>query len=118
MKHICVVGVGYVGLVTAACFADLGNRVTALDVNEQRVENLKKGIMPIYEPGLDELVKRNVNGGRITFTTSYSEALKDAEYAFIAVGTPSGESGEADLQYVEAAAKSIAQNMSGPLRQS
>ncbi len=115
MKHICVVGVGYVGLVTAAGFSDLGNRVTALDVDKQRVENLKKGIMPIYEPGLEELVKRNVNAGRITFTTSYEEALKDAEYAFIAVGTPSGESGEADLQYVEAAAKSIAQNMSAPL---
>jgi UDPglucose 6-dehydrogenase len=115
MKQICVVGVGYVGLVTAACFADLGNRVTALDVNEQRVENLKKGIMPIYEPGLDELVKRNVNGGRISFTTSYKEALKDVEYAFIAVGTPSGESGEADLQYVAMAAKSIAENMTAPL---
>jgi len=115
MKQICVVGVGYVGLVTAACFADLGNRVTALDVNEQRVENLKKGIMPIYEPGLDELVKRNVNAGRITFTTSYKEALKDAEYAFIAVGTPSGESGEADLQYVAAAATSIAKEMTSPL---
>ena len=89
MKQICVVGVGYVGLVTAACFADLGNRVTALDVNEKRVENLKKGIMPIYEPGLDELVKRNVNAGRITFTTSYKEALKDAEYAFIVKGQPS-----------------------------
>jgi 2-polyprenyl-6-methoxyphenol hydroxylase-like FAD-dependent oxidoreductase len=76
MKQICVVGVGYVGLVTAACFADLGNRVIALDVNEQRVENLKKGIMPIYEPGLDELVKRNVNAGRISFTTSYKEALQ------------------------------------------
>ncbi len=115
MKQICVVGVGYVGLVTAACFADLGNRVTALDVNEQRVENLKKGIMPIYEPGLDELVRRNVKGGRITFTTSYKEALKGAEYAFIAVGTPSGADGEADLQYVEAAAKSIAENMTEPL---
>ncbi len=115
MKQICVVGVGYVGLVTAACFADLGNRVTALDVNEQRVENLKKGIMPIYEPGLDELVKRNVNAKRISFTTSYKEALRNAEYAFIAVGTPSGESGEADLQYVEAAAKSIAKNMTAPL---
>jgi UDPglucose 6-dehydrogenase len=115
MKHICVVGVGYVGLVTAACFADLGNRVTALDVDEQRVENLKKGIMPIYEPGLDELVKRNVSAKRITFTTSYKEALKNAEYAFIAVGTPSGENGEADLKYVEAAAKSIAQNMAAPL---
>jgi len=115
MKQICVVGVGYVGLVTAACFADLGNRVTALDVNAERVASLKKGIMPIYEPGLDELVKRNVNGGRITFTTSYKEALKDAEYAFIAVGTPSDAEGAADLQYVAAAAKSIAENMSAPL---
>ncbi|MBM3182176.1 MAG: UDP-glucose/GDP-mannose dehydrogenase family protein [Chloroflexi bacterium] len=115
MKQICVVGVGYVGLVTAACFADLGNRVTALDVNEQRVQNLKKGIMPIYEPGLDELVKRNVNAGRILFTTSYKEALKNAEFAFIAVGTPSGSNGEADLQYVAAAAKSIAEAMTAPL---
>lgn len=115
MKQICVVGVGYVGLVTAACFADLGNRVVALDVNEQRVENLKKGIMPIYEPGLDELVKRNVKAGRITFTTSYTDALKGAEYAFIAVGTPSGSDGSADLQYVAAAATSIAKNMTAPL---
>jgi UDPglucose 6-dehydrogenase len=115
MKQICVVGVGYVGLVTGACFADLGNKVVALDVNEKRIENLKKGIMPIYEPGLDELVKRNVKGGRLSFTTSYAEALKEAEYAFIAVGTPSGDNGEADLQYVEAAAKSIAVHMSAPL---
>ena len=115
MKQICVVGVGYVGLVTAACFADLGNRVVALDVNEERVANLKKGIMPIYEPGLDELVKRNVKAGRITFTNSYNEALKGAEYAFIAVGTPSGSDGSADLQYVAAAATSIAKNMTAPL---
>ncbi|KXK12341.1 MAG: putative UDP-glucose 6-dehydrogenase [Chloroflexi bacterium OLB14] len=115
MKQICVVGVGYVGLVTAACFADLGNKVTALDVDQKRIANLKKGIMPIYEPGLDELVKRNVNAGRIKFTTSYKEALQGAEYAFIAVGTPSGEDGSADLKYVEAAAKSIAENMSAPL---
>jgi len=115
MKQICVVGVGYVGLVTAACFADLGNRVTALDVNEQRIANLKKGIMPIYEPGLEELVARNVKGGRLSFTTSYKDALKGAEFAFIAVGTPSGVNGEADLQYVAAAAKSIAENMTAPL---
>ncbi len=115
MKQICVVGVGYVGLVTAACFADLGNKVVALDVNRERVENLKKGIMPIYEPGLDELVKRNMGAGRIIFTTSYKEALQGAEYAFIAVGTPSGEDGSADLQYVAAAAKSIAENMTAPL---
>jgi UDPglucose 6-dehydrogenase len=115
MKQICVVGVGYVGLVTAACFADLGNRVLALDVDERRVENLKKGIMPIYEPGLEELVKRNTKSGRLSFTTSYAEALKGAEFAFIAVGTPSGVDGNADLQYVDSAARSIAQNMTAPL---
>jgi UDPglucose 6-dehydrogenase len=115
MKQICVIGVGYVGLVTAACFADLGNRVVALDVDEKRVENLKKGIMPIYEPGLKELVDRNTKSGRLTFTTSYAEALKGVEFAFIAVGTPSGVDGNADLQYVDAAARSIAQNMTAPL---
>jgi UDPglucose 6-dehydrogenase len=115
MKQICVVGVGYVGLVTAACFADLGNRVVALDVDEKRVENLKKGIMPIYEPGLEELVTRNVKSGRINFTTSYAEALKGTEFAFIAVGTPEGVDGAADLQYVQAAATSIAKNMTAPL---
>ncbi len=115
MKRICVVGVGYVGLVTAACFADLGNRVVALDVDEKRIAGLKKGVMPIYEPGLEELVERNVHAGRLTFTTSYREALKDREFAFIAVGTPSGANGEADLQYVAAAAKSIAENMAGRL---
>ena len=115
MKQICVVGVGYVGLVTGACFADLGNKVCALDVDLKRIENLQKGILPIYEPGLDELVKRNVNAGRLTFTTSYAEALNGAEFAFIAVGTPSGINGEADLQYVAAAARSIAQNMTAPL---
>jgi len=115
MKQICVVGVGYVGLVTGACFADLGNRVIALDVNEERIENLKKGIMPIYEPGLEELVDRNVKAGRLSFTTSYEEAVDGTEFAFIAVGTPSGVNGEADLQYVASAATSIAENMNGPL---
>jgi UDPglucose 6-dehydrogenase len=115
MKQICVIGVGYVGLVTAACFADLGNRVIALDVDDKRVENLKKGVMPIYEPGLEELVKRNVKSGRLTFTTSYADALTGAEFAFIAVGTPSGVDGNADLQYVDAAARSIAKNMTAPL---
>src|SRR5512138_144444 len=109
MKQICVVGVGYVGLVTAACFADLGNKVVALDVNEKRIENLKKGIMPIYEPGLEELVSRNVRADRLSFTTSYPEALEGTEFAFIAVATPSGENGEADLKYVAAAAKTIAE---------
>jgi len=115
MKQICVVGVGYVGLVTASCFADLGNSVVALDVDEKRIENLKKGIMPIYEPGLEELVRRNVKGGRLCFSASYAEALEGAEFAFIAVGTPSGVDGNADLKYVESAAKSIAENMTAPL---
>ena len=115
MKQICVVGVGYVGLVTASCFADLGNSVVALDVDEKRVENLRKGIMPIYEPGLEELVKRNVKSGRLSFTNSYEEGLDGAEFAFIAVGTPSGVDGNADLKYVESAAKSIAKNMTAPL---
>src|SRR5271157_669562 len=115
MKQICVVGVGYVGLVTAACFADLGNRVIALDVNEKRIEGLKKGVMPIYEPGLEELVQRNVKARRLTFTTSYADALKKTEFAFIAVATPSGDNGEADLKYVAAAARTIAETMEGPL---
>ncbi len=115
MKKICVVGVGYVGLVTGACFADLGNSVIALDVDEERIENLKKGILPIYEPGLEELVERNVRSGRLTFTTSYKEAVDGTEFAFIAVGTPSGVNGEADLQYVASAATSIAETMTGPM---
>ena len=115
MKRICVVGVGYVGLVTSACFADLGNNIVALDINKKRIEGLKNNIMPIYEPGLDELVKRNVKAGRLHFTTSYKEALEGADFAFIAVGTPSAVNGEADLQYVAAAARSIAENMTAPM---
>jgi UDPglucose 6-dehydrogenase len=108
MSKICVVGTGYVGLVTGTCFADLGNNVTCLDVDETRISKLHKGIMPIYEPGLQELVEQNVKAGRLIFTTDYEKAVKDAEIAFIAVGTPSGVDGEADLQYVRQAAESIA----------
>jgi len=115
MKQICVIGVGYVGLVTGACFADLGNRVIALDVNGERIAGLRKGVMPIYEPGLEELVDRNVGAGRLTFTTSYPEALKDTEYVFIAVGTPSAVNGKADLQYVAAAARTVAESMTAPV---
>ncbi|MBN1888845.1 MAG: UDP-glucose/GDP-mannose dehydrogenase family protein [Thermoflexales bacterium] len=111
MKNITVVGVGYVGLVTGTCFADLGNRVRCLDINSERIANLNRGILPIYEPGLEEVVGRNVRAGRLTFTTSYAEAIQDAEFAFIAVGTPAGVDGEADLQYVRAAAESIADVM-------
>ncbi len=108
MSKICVIGTGYVGLVTGTCFADLGNDVTCMDVDENRISRLKEGIMPIYEPGLEQLVLQNVRAGRLTFTTDYGVALKDAEIAFIAVGTPSGEEGEADLQFVRSAAEAIA----------
>ncbi len=109
MKNICVIGVGYVGIITAASFADLGNRVVALDIDQEKIAGLQKGKMPIYEPGLKELIDRNVEANRLRFTTSYEEGLKDAEFAFIAVGTPSGVDGEADLQYVASAARSIAE---------
>jgi UDPglucose 6-dehydrogenase len=109
------VGAGYVGLVTGTCFSDLGNRVTALDVNEDRIKNLNAGILPIYEPGLEEVVKRNVAAGRLRFTTSYTEALEGAEFVFIAVGTPEGVDGEADLQYVRSAAEAVADHMTKPL---
>jgi len=115
MRQICVVGVGYVGIVSAACFADLGNRVIALDINEEKIAGLKRGEMPIYEPGLKELIERNVDAGRLTFTTSYPEGLRGSEFVFIAVGTPSGVDGEADLRYVASAAQSIAENMTDPL---
>jgi UDPglucose 6-dehydrogenase len=115
MRKICVIGTGYVGLVTGTCFADLGNDVTCLDVDETRIKNLKNGIMPIYEPGLEELVTRNVESGRLLFTTNYAEALKGADFAFIAVGTPSGGDGEADLQYVRSAAESIADLVNDPI---
>lgn len=115
MKQICVIGVGYVGLVTAACFADLGNRVIALDIVPEKIERLKHGEMPIYEPGLSELVERNVRAGRIIFTTSYTEGLNNTEFVFIAVGTPSGVDGEADLRYVATAAETIAKTMTAPL---
>jgi UDPglucose 6-dehydrogenase len=111
VKDIAVVGVGYVGLVTGACFADLGNHVVALDIDAGRIAGLQRGEMPIYEPGLEELVVRNVGAGRLQFTTSYDEALRSAEFVFIAVGTPSGVDGEADLQHVQAVAQSIARAM-------
>jgi UDPglucose 6-dehydrogenase len=115
VKDISVIGVGYVGLVTSACFADLGNRVVALDIDEARIAGLRRGEMPIYEPGLKEVVARNVSAGRLSFTTSYPEALEKAEFVFIAVGTPASVDGEADLQYVRAAAESVAQNMVRPV---
>ncbi len=115
MSKICVVGTGYVGLVTGTCFADLGNQVTCLDVDASRITNLINGVMPIYEPGLEQLVKQNVQAGRLIFSTNYEESLAGAEYAFIAVGTPSGNDGEADLQYVRQAAEKIADLVEHPI---
>jgi len=115
MRNICVIGTGYVGLVTGVCFADLGNTVFCLDINETRINELNQGILPIYEPGLEEIVERNIKANRLFFTTSYAQALKDAEFAFIAVGTPSGVDGEADLQYVRCAAEEIAHVVSQPI---
>lgn len=109
MSNICVIGTGYVGLVTGVCFADMGNQVFCLDISDDRINKLNKGIMPIYEPGLEEIVERNIKAKRLFFTTDYEAALKDAEFAFIAVGTPSGVDGEADLQYVRDVAERIAE---------
>ena len=109
--RVAVVGTGYVGLVTGTCFAEMGNTVWCVDVDEKKIENLKKGIIPIYEPGLSEMVQRNFEAGSLNFTTDIAEALETSEIAFIAVGTPMGEDGSADLQYVLAVAKSIGTHM-------
>ncbi|MBV9228219.1 MAG: UDP-glucose/GDP-mannose dehydrogenase family protein [Chloroflexi bacterium] len=112
MSVICVIGTGYVGLVTGTCLADMGNKVTCVDIVAEKIERLRRGILPIYEPGLEEMVERNVNAGRLAFTTNYSEGLKDSEFIFIAVNTPSnGTQGGADMRYVESAARSIAENL-------
>ena len=115
MSKVAVIGAGYVGLTTAACLADLGNDVMVVDIAEQKIADLKRNRVPFYEPGLAELVERNTKAGRLTFTTSYRDAVPGAEYAIIAVSTPEGEGGEADLSYVEAAAGAIADAMDGPI---
>jgi UDPglucose 6-dehydrogenase len=115
VSKVAVIGAGYVGLTTAACLADLGNDVTVVDVNEEKVAQLKRHQVPFYEPGIGELVERNARAGRLRFTTSYLDAVPGAEFAIIAVSTPEGEGGEADLSYVESAASSIADAMDGAL---
>ena len=112
MKRICVVGTGYVGLVTGACFANLGNRVTCLDILAEKIRRLQAGELPIYEPGLDALVERNVKAGRLSFTIDYAEAVCDADFIFIAVNTPTVVGGTgADMSNVESAARSIAAHL-------
>lgn len=108
---IAVVGTGYVGLVSGTCFAEVGNHVTCVDINSEKIEKLKKGIIPIYEPGLEAMVVRNVASKNLTFTTNLAQAIENVEIVFIAVGTPMGDDGSADLQYVLSVAKSIGESM-------
>lgn len=115
MASICIVGAGHVGLVTGACFADLGNEVVCLDLDVAKIDRLRQGKLPIYEPGLEELVTRHAATGRMRFTASYAEALDGAEFAFIAVDTPSGTEGEADLSSVRRAAQALAEAMTHEL---
>jgi UDPglucose 6-dehydrogenase len=107
LSHITVIGTGYVGLVTGTLFADLGNRVWCVDVDEKKVARLREGHAPFYEPGLEEIIHRNLKAKRLNFTTDYSEALRGAEFVFIAVGTPESPDGSAEMRYVESAARSI-----------
>src|SRR5579862_5020704 len=106
--NICVIGTGYVGLVTGVVFADLGNEVVCVDKVAEKIENLKKGIMPIYEPGLEEMVARNVAEDRLHFSTCLEDSVAASEVVFIAVGTPPKDDGATDLSHVEEAATGIA----------
>lgn len=112
---IAVVGTGYVGLVTGTCLAEVGHSVTCVDLDQGKIDKLKKAISPIYEPGLEPLIRQNIDHERLFFTTNLNDALKGADVAFIAVGTPEGEDGSADLSYVRAVAKSIGETASGNL---
>ncbi|MCJ0975110.1 UDP-glucose/GDP-mannose dehydrogenase family protein [Pseudomonas sp. PS1] len=112
--NITVVGTGYVGLVTGACIAEMGNTVYCVDVDKTKIENLKQGILPIYEPGLEDIVVENHSSGRLHFTTSLSDAVEQSEVFFIAVGTPPGEDGSADLRYVLEVARQIGDTLTSP----
>ena len=114
--RIAMIGAGYVGLVSGACFAEFGVDVTVMDVDPAKIEGLRAGIMPIYEPGLDKLVAENARDGRLTFTTDLSEAVRGADAVFLAVGTPTRRGdGHADLSYVYAAGEQVAKAAEGPL---
>ncbi|WP_353662540.1 UDP-glucose/GDP-mannose dehydrogenase family protein [Hydrogenimonas sp. SS33] len=112
---ISMVGTGYVGLVTGTCFAEMGNSVLCVDIDEKKIENLRNGIIPIYEPGLEAMVKENHAKGTLDFTTDIKEALQKSDIIFIAVGTPQGEDGSADLQYVLKVAEEIGRHMVHPM---
>jgi UDPglucose 6-dehydrogenase len=114
MKRVCVLGTGYVGLVTGACFAELGNNVICVDTDNHKIELLRKGQVPFYEPGLAELVLRNVHDGRLSFASEPAAGIAESEVVFIAVGTPTGRDGHADLRFVRRAARDIADALHGP----
>ena len=109
--NIAIVGTGYVGLVSGTCFAEMGVNVTCVDVNKEKISKLLNGEIPIYEPGLEELVLRNNREGRLNFTTDFTSVLDDVDIVFSAVGTPPDEDGSADLQYVLAVARQFGQNI-------
>ncbi len=111
--NVGVIGAGYVGLVTGTCFAEFGVNVTCIDTNEGRITLLQKGVVPFYEPGLEELIRKNVNEGRLQFSNNTAESVKKSDVIFIAVGTPSLEDGSADLSYVDSVARTIAENLNG-----
>lgn len=110
--NIAIVGTGYVGLVSGTCFAELGANVVCVDVNAQKIESLKQGEIPIYEPNLDSMVLRNMKAGRLHFTTDLESVLDDVEVVFSAVGTPPDEDGSADLRYVLEVARTVGRHMS------
>lgn len=113
MQKIAIIGVGYVGLVTGTCLAELGNQVIGIDIDQKKIDNLKKGIIPIYEDGLTDLVKKNYKSGNLSFTTNITEAVKKSDIVFIAVGTPPMPDGSVNLEYVKSAAESIGKAMNG-----
>jgi UDPglucose 6-dehydrogenase len=115
MSDITVIGTGYVGLTTGAAFAEMGHHVVCVDVDDKKIAGLQQGLLPIHEPGLQEVVSRALGAGRIAFTTSYSDGLAEAEFVFIAVGTPDDGTGGADLSQVHSAARGIAQELHGPI---
>ncbi|MBA2341683.1 MAG: UDP-glucose/GDP-mannose dehydrogenase family protein, partial [Pyrinomonadaceae bacterium] len=111
--HISVIGTGYVGLVTGACFAEFGIDVTCVDVDSEKIKRLSDGFIPIYEPGLDTIVAKNVQAGRLDFTTDIKRAVEESLVIFLAVGTPPNEDGSADLRFIDEAARSVAKYMNG-----